>query len=161
MSTLFEITDEFKELYELGADPDVDSEVWEDTLEALTGELEVKGTGYVNVIKQLEMEAKQAAEISKMFANKQKVRENHIKQMKDALKLAMEKIGTDEIDAGIFKIKLQTNGGVQPLVIDGDIPQNMQKITISPDNDKIRQFLKNNSCEWAHLEERGKHIVIK
>ena len=137
MSTLFEIADEFKELYELGADPDVDSEVWEDTLEALTGE------------------------ISKMFADKQKVREYHIKQMKEALKLAMEKIGTDEIDAGIFKIKLQANGGLQPLVIDGDVPQNMQKITISPDNDKIRQFLKNNSCEWAHLEERGKHIVIK
>ena len=161
MGTLFEIVNEFEELYELATDPLVDSEAWETTLEALTGELEVKSAGYVNVIKQLEMEAKQAAEISKMFADKQKVRENHIKQMKEALKLAMEKIGTDEIDAGIFKIKLQANGGLQPLVIDGDVPQNMQKITISPDNDKIRQFLKNNSCEWAHLEERGKHIVIK
>lgn len=161
MSTLFEIVDEFKELYELATDSDVDSEVWEDTLEALTGELEVKGVGYVNVIKQLEMEAKQAAEVSKMFDDKRKVRENHIKQMKEALKSAMEQIGTDEIDAGAFKIKLQANGGVQPLVIDGDVPQNMQKITISPDNDKIRQFLKDNTCEWAHLEERGKHIVIK
>ena len=95
MSTLFEIVDEFKELYELATDSDVDSEVWEDTLEALTGELEVKGKGYVNVIKQLEMEAKQAAEVSKMFADKQKVRENHIKQMKEALKVAMEQIGTN------------------------------------------------------------------
>lgn len=161
MSTLFEIVDEFKELYELATDSDVDSEVWEDTLEALTGELEVKGKGYVNVIKQLEMEAKQAAEVSKMFADKQKVRENHIKQMKEALKVAMEQIGTNAIEAGDFTIKLQANGGLEPLVIDGDIPQNMQKITISPDNEKIRQFLKNNTCEWAHLEERGKHIVIK
>ncbi len=161
MSTLFEIVDEFKELYELATDSDVDSEVWEDTLEALTGELEVKGKGYVNVIKQLEMEAKQAAEVSKMFADKQKVRENHIKQMKEALKVAMEQIGTNAIEAGDFTIKLQANGGLEPLVIDGDVPQNMQKITISPDNEKIRQFLKNNTCEWAHLEERGKHIVIK
>ena len=161
MSTLFEIVDEFKELYELATDSDVDSEVWEDTLEALTGELEVKGKGYVNVIKQLEMEAKQAAEVSKMFADKQKVRENHIKQMKEALKVAMEQIGTNAIEAGDFTIKLQANGGLEPLVIDGDIPQNMQKITISPDNEKIRQFLKNNTCEWTHLEERGKHIVIK
>lgn len=161
MSTLFEIVDEFKELYELATDSDVDSEVWEDTLEALTGELEVKGKGYVNVINQLEMEAKQAAEVSKMFADKQKVRENHIKQMKEALKVAMEQIGTNAIEAGDFTIKLQANGGLEPLVIDGDIPQNMQKITISPDNEKIRQFLKNNTCEWAHLEERGKHIVIK
>lgn len=161
MSTLFEIVDEFKELYELATDSDVDSEVWEDTLESLTGELEVKGKGYVNVIKQLEMEAKQAAEVSKMFADKQKVRENHIKQMKEALKVAMEQIGTNAIEAGDFTIKLQANGGLEPLVIDGDVPQNMQKITISPDNEKIRQFLKNNTCEWAHLEERGKHIVIK
>lgn len=161
MSTLFEIVDEFKELYELATDSDVDSEVWEDTLEALTGELEVKGKGYVNVIKQLEMEAKQAAEVSKMFADKQKVRENHIKQMKEALKSAMEQIGTNAIEAGNFTIKLQANGGLEPLVIDGDVPQNMQKITISPDNEKIRQFLKNNTCEWAHLEERGRHIVIK
>ena len=161
MSTLFEIVDEFQELYELATDPEVDSEVWETTLEALTGELEVKSVGYVNVIKQLEMEAKQAKEVSQMFADKQKTRENHIKQMKEALQMAMEQIGTDQIDAGAFKIKLQKNGGLEPLKITGEVPQNMTKVIVEPDNDKIREFLKNNECEWAHLEERGKHIVIR
>ena len=161
MGTLFEIVNEFQELYELATDPEVDSEVWEMTLEGLTGELEAKSVGYINVIKQLEMEADQAKKMSQMFAEKQKVRENHIKQMKEALKYAMERIGTDKIDADPYTIKLQANGGLQPLVIDGDVPQNMQKVVISPDNDKIRAFLKENTCEWAHLEERGKHIVIK
>jgi len=161
MSTLFELTDEFQWLHEMGADPDVDPEVFADTLEALTGELEVKGRGYVSVIKQLEMEAKQAKEISQQFASKQKVRENHIKQMKEALLFAMTKIGTDKIEAGEWTIKVQKNGGQQPLTITGDVPESFMKVIVEPDNEKIREYLQENTADWAHLEERGKHIVIK
>jgi hypothetical protein len=46
-------------------------------------------------------------------------------------------------------------------VIDGVVPDNMTKVTIEPDTDKIRAFLKENECEWAHLEERGRHIEVK
>lgn len=161
MGTLFDITEEFEALYEMGADPECDEEAFQGTLESLMGEIEVKGCGYTQVIKQLEMEQKQAEEVSKMFADKATVRKNHIKRMKEALKMAMETIGADEIPAGVFTIKLQKNGGLQPLKITGDVPQNMTKVIVEPDNDKIREFLKDNECEWAHLEERGKHIVIK
>lgn len=161
MGTLFDITEEFRALYEMGADPECDEEAFQGTLESLMGEIEIKGCGYTQVIKQLEMEQKQAEEVSKMFADKANVRKNHIKRMKDALKMAMETIGTDQIMAGAFTIKLQKNGGLQPLKITGDVPQNMTKVIVEPDNDKIREFLKDNECEWAHLEERGKHIVIK
>ena len=161
MATLFEIVDDMKELYELATDPEVDPEVFQDTLEGLTGMLEVKSCGYVNVIKQLDMEAKQAKEVSKMFADKAKVRENNIKRMKEALQTALEAQDKTEMAAGAFTIKLQKNGGVQPLVITGDVPQNMTKVIIEPDTDKIREYLKDNEVEWAHLEERGKHIVIK
>ena len=161
MATLFEIVDDMKELYELATDPEVDPKVFEDTLEGLIGMLEVKSWGYVNVIKQLDMEAKQAKEVSKMFADKAKVRENNIKRMKEALQTALEAQDKTEMVAGAFTIKLQKNGGVQPLVITGDVPQNMTKVIIEPDTDKIREYLKDNEVEWAHLEERGKHIVIK
>ena len=96
-----------------------------------------------------------------MFADKAKVRENNIKRMKEALKTVMEQTDKDQIAAGAFTIKLQKNGGVQPLKITGDVPQNMTKVIVEPDTDRIREFLKDNECEWAHLEERGKHIVIK
>ena len=161
MATLFEIVDDMKGLYELATDPEVDPEVFQDTLEGLIGMLEVKSWGYVNVIKQLDMEAKQAKEVSKMFADKAKVRENNIKRMKEALQTALEAQDKTEMAAGAFTIKLQKNGGVQPLVITGDVPQNMTKVIIEPDTDKIREYLKDNEVEWAHLEERGKHIVIK
>lgn len=161
MGTLFDITEDFRSLYELATDPECDEQVFQDTLEGLMGELEVKSCGYTQVIKQLDMEAKQAKEVSQMFADKAKVRENHIKRMKEALKMAMETAGTDQIAAGAFTIKLQKNGGLQPLKITGEVPDNMTKVIVEPDTDRIREFLKDNECEWAHLEERGKHVVIK
>ena len=159
--TLFEIVDDYQNLYELATDPDTDPEVFNDTLEAIKGALEVKSCGYINVIKQLEMEAKQADEVSEMFKAKAEVRKNNIKRMKEMLKSALEATNQESLTAGAYTIKLQKNGGVQPLVIDGDVPQNMTKIIVEPDNAKIREYLKDHSCEWAHLEERGKHIVIK
>ena len=159
--TLFEIVDDYQNLYELATDPDTDPEVFNDTLEAIKGALEVKSDGYVNVIKQLEMEAKQADEVSEMFKAKAEVRKNNIKRMKEMLKSALEATNQESLTAGAYTIKLQKNGGVQPLVIDGDVPQNMTKVIVEPDNAKIREYLKDHLCEWAHLEPRGKHIVIK
>ena len=161
MSTLFEIVNEFQELYELATDPEVDPDVFADTLEALTGELEVKSKGYVSVIKQLEMEMTQANIVAEQFKAKAKVRENHIKQMKEALKTAMTSIGTDTVEAGDWTIKIKKNGGVQPLVITGEVPDNMMKVIVEPDNTKIREYLKENKAEWAHLEERGTQVEIK
>ena len=164
MSTLFEIVGDMRELYEMATDPDIDPEVFQDTLEGLTGMLEVKACGYVNVIKQLDMEAKQAKEVAQMFTDKAKVRENNIKRMKEALKMAMNATDQKSIAAGAFTIKLQKNGGLQPLVIDGEVPQNMTKVVVEPDTNLIREYLageEDQKCEWAHLEPRGEHIVIK
>ena len=160
-NSIFDISGEMMELYNMATDPEVDPQVFADTLEALKGELEVKSTGYVQVIKQMDMEAKQAEEVSKMFADKAKVRKNNIKRMKEALQFVMEAHSMDSMPAGAFTIKLQKNGGVAPLEITGEVPQNMTKVIVEPDNDKIREYLKDNECDWAHLGERGKHIVIK
>ena len=166
MSTLFNIAGEFEALYAMASDDEgLDEQTFNDTLEALTGELEVKGAGYVAVINQLDMEAKKAKEIAEEFKRKADVRISSIGRMKEALKYAMDRIGTDKIEAGDYTIKLQKNGGKQPLIIDGDVPESMCKVILEPDKDRIRTFLEsldeNGSCEWAHLEERGKHIVIK
>lgn len=164
MATLFEIVDDMKDLYEMATDPETDPAIFEDTLEGLKGMLEVKACGYVNVIKQLDMEAKQAKEVAQMFTDKAKVRENNVRRMKDMLKMALEATDQNSMEAGAFTIKLAGNGGVQPLIIDGEVPQNMTKVIVEPDNAKIREFLageQDQKCEWAHLEPRGKHIVIK
>lgn len=162
MGTLFQIAGEFEELYSLATQEQLDEDLFNGTLEALTGELEVKGAGYVAVINQLDMEAKKAKELSDAFKLKAETRVNAIGRMKDALKVAMTKIGTDKIDTGDFTIKLQKNGGKQPMIVDGEVPNDFLKVIYEPDKEKIRKVLEEGSkLDFAHLEERGKHIVIK
>ena len=162
MSSLFELVDEFKELYEMAIDGD--EQVFKDTLESLTGELEVKAGGYTAVINQLTMEQEKADELSKKYAEIRDGRKNAIKRMKDTHLMAMDALEKNELPAGDFKIKVKANGGKQALMITGPVPDNMNKVTVEPDNDKIRNYLKDvegNKCEWAYLCPRGKHIEIK
>ena len=160
--TLFDIVGEFQSLYEMATNEDVESEdAFIDTLNSLTAELETKSGGYVAVINRLEAEQTKADEIAKAYAAVAKSRKNAIKRMKDTLLYAMDELGVSEMPAGDLTIKVKKNGGLQPLVITGDVPDNMTKVTIEPDNDKIRAYLKDNECDFAHLEERGRHIEIK
>lgn len=159
--TLFELVDEMQELYDMATDPDTDPEVLEGSIESVMGAIQVKSCAYANLIKQLEMEQNQAEMVSKAFADKARVRKNNVKRLKEALMIAMDKLDMTALPAGAFTFKIAKNGGLQPLKIDGEVPQNMTKVIVEPDNDKIREFLKDNECEWAHLEERGRHIVIK
>ena len=160
--TLFDIVGEFEELYALAVSDDVDEQIFTDTLEALTGELEVKGAGYVAVINQLDMEAKKAKELAESFKRKADVRVNHIGRMKDALKVAMERIGTTSVNAGDYTIKLQSNGGKLPLVIDDTVPDEYYKVVYELDRDKMRKALDDGKkLKFAHYGERGTHITIK
>lgn len=164
-ATLFDIVGEFQQLYEMATSEEEQAEqVFLDTLDSLMGELETKGSGYVAVINRLEAEQAKAEEIAKAYSAVAKSRKNNIKRMKDKLLYAMDLLGKTEIPAGDLTIKVKKNGGLQPLVITGDVPENMNKITIEPDNDKIRAFLKeqpDGMCDFAFLEERGRHIEIK
>lgn len=162
-NSLFDLVGEVKVLYDLAIDPECDPRAFDDTLDGIMGEIEVKAGGYAHVLKQLEMEQKQAEEISKAFAEKAKVRANNIKRMKDTLAYAMESLNVKELEAGDFTFKLQNNGGKEPIVIDKPdaVPDSLTKIIVEPDKEKIREYLMDHEADFAHIEPRGKHIVIK
>lgn len=162
MSSLFDIVGEFQQLYDLAVSEEEQSEqVFIDTLDSLKGELEAKSSGYIAVINKLEMEEQKADEVAKRYTAIKKSRHNAIKRMKDTLLYAMDELGLDQMPAGDFTIKIKNNGGLQPLIIDGEVPDNMTKVTVEPDNDKIRAYLKENECDWAHLDPRGRHVEVK
>ena len=159
-STLYELTGEVLELKELLSDPEVDEQIIFDTLEAVQGELEAKAEDYVKVIRQLDAEAKSFDAEADFFKQKALVRKNNIKRMKEALLNAMIATGHESgLNAGPFTLKVQKNGGIAPLAITGEVPDELTKK--EPDNEKIREFLKDHDVEWAHFEERGRHLAIK
>ena len=165
MGTLFDISNDVRALYDFATNlepSELDEQAFQDTLDGLVGELEIKSAGYVSVIQQLEMEQKKAEELAADFKAKADVRKNNVKRMKDALKWAMINANMDKVDAGDFTIKLQNNGGKQPLKITGDVPDNYKRIVYEDDMELIRKRLEEGEkLDFAHLEERGKHITIK
>lgn len=164
MNNLFNIVGEFNELYEMATSEEEQAEqVFIDTLESLKGELTQKAAGYIAVMNRLDMEMKKAEEIEKRYKAIKESRKNAIQRMKDACLWACDNLGVTEIDAGDVKIKVKNNGGQLPLIIDKpeSVPENLTKITIEPDNAKIREYLKDNECDFAHIGERGRHIEVK
>ena len=161
-STLFELADEYKQLYELAVSEDEeDYQVFLDTLEGLTGEIEMKAEGYTKVMNRLSMEQEKAKEISDRYAAHANACKNAISQMKERCMMAMDVMGVTELSAGDLTIKIKKNGGLAPLIITGNVPDNMTRVTVEPDNSKIREYLKTNTCDWAYLAERGRHIEVK
>ena len=159
--SLFDLVGEYKALYQLAID-EGDEQAFLDTLESLNGELEQKSAGYVHVIKQLEMEEAECDDVIAVFTAKKTVRKNHIKRMKDALMNAMDVAELTELKAGEYTLKIQKNGGKQPLVISGEVPDKFTKVKIEPDNDLIRKALaEGQELDFAFLEERGRHLAIK
>ena len=163
MGTLFNLVGEFETLYALATSENTeDEQVFLDTLEALKGELEIKAGGYTHVIKQLEMEVDGCDNVLEQFQKKKKVRSNAIKRMKDALIEAMDAAGVESISAGEYNLKIAKNGGLQPLKIDGEVPDNFKKVIYEDDKDLIRKALNDGEeLEFAHLEPRGRHLNIK
>ena len=80
MSTLFELTNEFNQLYELATSDEVDEQAFNDTLEGMMFELEQKSEGYVHVLERLDMEAQKATEIADMMKHKADIRKNSPKK---------------------------------------------------------------------------------
>ena len=161
MSSLYDLKGEFLALYELAIN-DEDPQAFLDTLEGLKGELAVKAGGYVHVIKQLTMEADECDKLIDAFTAKKSARMNNVKRMKEALIDAMDAAGIDSLKAGEFNLKISKNGGLQPMKITGDVPDSFTKVIVEPDNKKIRDALANGEAlEFAHLEERGRHLNIK
>ena len=163
MSSLFNIVGEFNELYEMATSEEEQAEqVFIDTLDSLKGELTEKAAGYVSVRNRLDMEMKKAEEIEKRYKAIKESRKNAIQRMKDACMWACENLNVTEIDAGDMTIKVKNNGGQLPIIIEGEVPQNLCKVTIEPYKSLIREYLKDHpECEFAHIGERGKHIEVK
>ena len=163
MSSLLSIIGEFQQLYDIATSEEEQAEqVFIDTLDSLKGELAEKVDGYAAVMTRLEMEEKKADELVKKYTAIRNARKNARKRMSEAVIYACDTLNVDRIEGDDVTLRLKKNGGMQPLIIDepDNVPDNLTKVTIEPDNSLIREYLKDHECSFAHLEERGRHVEI-
>jgi len=162
MNELFNLVGEYKEVYEMLTDPEVDDEVVKDTLEAIVGEIEVKAEGLIPIINRLDMEIEACKKHKEEWAQAEKVRKNRKDRFWDLIKDTIISLGKTDLEAGDVRLHIQNAGGKLPLIIDGTVPERFTKLTIENDNELIRKALDaGEKIDFAHYGERSKVLKIK
>ena len=164
MNNIFNLIDEYNTLYDMLTDPEADEQVVIDTLEGVTGEIEIKAAGLVDVINKLDMEIEACKKHKEEWAARQKVRENGRERVKKSILTVMSATGLQEIKAGDVTIKMQNAGGQLPIIINEDmtVPERFTKLTIETDKTAIRKALEAGEVlDFAKYGERSKVLKIK
>ena len=157
MSTLYELTGQYLEIYNL----DMDDETKQDTLDSMdwAEDYENKVENYVKVIKNLDadMEARKN-EIERL--RKLNDADNSKKErMKEAVKESMELTGHDRVDTPLFKVSFRKSEAVE--VDDLLLPEAYKVATYKPDKKRLKEDLKNGlEILGAELVER-KNLSIR
>jgi hypothetical protein len=145
-------------------DPDIDPQVIADTMEAVSGELDVKCDSYVVIIKKLEAQVEMIdTELIRLEKNKTALTSN-IKRMKSSVLDAIQLTGQRKIETDHFKLSIVKNGGKQPMEVDEieKIPQAYISMKPVADVEKIRKELEaGGELEFARLKPRGEHLGIR
>lgn len=163
MSTLYELTGEYRALLEMLEDCD-DPQIVIDTLEGIDGEIEVKADGYAKVMRQLEGEAAMLKGEAERLTARRKVIENNIDRMKKALQQAMITTGKTKFKTNLFSFNVQKNGGKAPVVWDvplEELPEELVKVSYSPNNAAAYNLLQTGNSEYCHLGDLGESLRIK
>lgn len=109
MSTLYELTDEYKQVLEMLDDPEIDEQTIADTLESIGGEIEDKADGYAKVMQSAKAEVEGIkAEISRLSERKSSI-EHKLERMKQSLQGAMEATGKTKFKTLLFSFNIQKN----------------------------------------------------
>lgn len=120
-------------LLALMEDPDTDPQIIEDSLEAISGEIEVKADGYARVMAELEArKAAVKAEKDRLAALESSLGKN-IDRMKESLKTSMIATGKTKFKTDLFSFSVQKN---PPKVVIDD-PSRIPEAYLIPQDPKI------------------------
>lgn len=152
MATLYELTGQFLEIYNM----DIDDETKLDTLEAIdwTSDYETKVEGYVKVIKSLEADIEARKNEKKRLDRLNKSDQTKIDNLKAALVVSMTETGQTKVDTTLFKVGFRKSEAV--VVDETKLPKKYQVATYKPDKKTLKELLKSGKhIKGAVLEERS------
>lgn len=152
MATLYEMTAQASELYELLQNEEIDEQTFLDTLEAIGTEEKVEG--YCQVIKELQADLDKFKAESDRLAARMKTTKNGIDRMKNSLLTFLSASGQSKVKAGTFSVSVGTSK--QTNILDESLIPAEFKI---PQPDKIDKKAIKDAIENGQAIE-GAEIVI-
>lgn len=161
MSTLYELTGEYLNLFEMIDQGDYDDEMLMDTLEGIDGEIEVKAENYAKVIQEISGQIDTLAGEINRLQGKKTTLDNAVKRIKGSLQGAMELTGKTKFKTDLFSFGIQNNP--PSLKIDDAAaipPEYLIPQDPKVDSSAIKKLLKTTDVPWAHLEQ-GRSLRIR
>lgn len=156
--TLYELTEEYRQLLDMVEDPDVDPQTLADTMDAVEAELEDKADAYAVIIRQLTGDIETIkSEIERLSARKVALA-NNIDRLKQNLQYSMEMTGQTKFKTALFSFGIQKNPPA--VVMDEQYIENIpERFLVRPepkvDKTAIKDALKSGEdlSGIAHLEQ--------
>lgn len=158
---LYEMTQEWQEVFEMLENPDIPEQAVFDTIEMIESDMDAKADGYGKLIANLEANADSISKEIKRLTARKKAMENKADDLKERLYEAMKISGRNRIQTPYFTFNIQKNGGKAPIIYTSDVPPAWLKPG-EPDTNLIRKALDNGeSLGFAEYGERGEALVIR
>ncbi|WP_438798142.1 siphovirus Gp157 family protein [Staphylococcus pseudintermedius] len=121
MTTLFNLTDAYQQVYDLIAEQGEESALI-DTLQSINDALEEKADGYVAVIKTLEADNVAIDEEIKRLRQRKTSNQNGISRLKESLQFSMESTGKEKFKTALNSYSIANNPPSLDVVEESLIP---------------------------------------
>ena len=160
---LYELTTEFKALYQSLDDPETDDAFVELALADIAKMITGKADNIGKLVRIWEAEEKSFEEEYKRLKEKRDIVRHRIDRIKFYLHTQMESMGTNKIEGDLFKFAIQKNSRPSIRVDDPDkLPPEYVIITKSPDGDLLYQDWKaGKSLPECAIVIQGTHLRIR
>ena len=157
MATLYELTGQFLDIYNL----ELDEETKRDTLDSIDWETEYepKVENYIKVMKNLEADIEARKNEIKRLMELNKADEKKKEHLKDTLSASMSLTGHERVDTPLFKVSFRKSQAVE--VDEAVLPEDYKVATWKVDKKRLKEDLKKGlEIIGASLVER-KNLSIR
>lgn len=164
MPKLYELAENYKNVWQLIEDESMDLAVIEDTLQSIEGAIEEKAVNIAKFMQSMKADAEAIKAEEKRLADRRKAIENRQKQLKEYLQQQMELAGLDKIKTATHTIAIQNNPPAVVITDETAIPPSYLTIIPEqyvPDKKRIAEAFKNGECVPGCELRQGKSLRIR
>jgi hypothetical protein len=146
MTSLYNVAEEYRAAVETLADLELDGQTLLDTLEGMSGELEIKAQNVVMFARNLEANAKAIKEAEAEMAKRRKAMENRADGLRRYVLGSMQHAGVEKIECPYFRISIRNNPPAVEIFEEGLIPAEFmvtpEPPPAAPDKTAIKEAIK-------------------
>jgi predicted nuclease with TOPRIM domain len=123
MAKLYELTQNYNNLLELVDNPDVPTEMLEESLNSIDDEIDTKVENIAKVIKSIESDIAGLKGEEKRLADRRKSLEGRIDNLKEYVEGSMRAVGKEKIRGKAFTLGIQRNAPSVDIIDEDVIPE--------------------------------------